>query len=88
MAQVQKQKKQLAALNYRTTSHWPWTSKLFGKTPRTYGAELPDFDIQTDGHNDTDPVVRKLCCFDEYGATGLLGWAKGKKPLLGFVERK
>jgi hypothetical protein len=35
-------KKQKAFNEQRTTSHWPQYSKLFGKTPRTYGnAELP-----------------------------------------------
>lgn len=38
----QLQKKLSALKELRTTSHWPQYSKLFGKTPRTYGtAEVP-----------------------------------------------
>lgn len=35
-------KKQKAFLEGRTTSHWPCDPILFGKNPRTYGAELPE----------------------------------------------
>ena len=35
-------KKRKAFDELRLTSHWPLKSKLFGKNPRTYGAELPD----------------------------------------------
>lgn len=38
-AQLNKKKKALIEL--RTTSHWPAKIKLFSKTPRTYGKELP-----------------------------------------------
>ena len=34
-------KKQKAFNEIRTTNHWPHKPKLFGKTPRTYGNELP-----------------------------------------------
>ena len=34
-------KKQKAFTDLRTTSHWPCNPKLFGKSPQTYGAELP-----------------------------------------------
>lgn len=35
-------KKQKAFNELRTTSHWPHKPTLFSKTPRTYGAELPN----------------------------------------------
>jgi hypothetical protein len=35
-------KKQQAFNNIRSTSHWPHKPKLFAKTPRTYGRELPE----------------------------------------------
>ena len=35
-------KKQKAFEDLRTTSHWPSNPTLFGKHPRTYGAELPE----------------------------------------------
>ena len=34
-------KKQKAFDELRMTSHWPCKIKLFAKTPRTYGAEMP-----------------------------------------------
>jgi hypothetical protein len=34
-------KKQKAFTELRTTSHWPSNPTLFGKSPRTYGGELP-----------------------------------------------
>ena len=88
MTEVQKKKKRDAATNERTTTHWPLRSKLFAKTPRTYGRILPDYDVQTGGRDDKDPVVRKLCCFDAYGSTGLLGWTMEKTPLMDFKQRK
>ena len=88
MTEVQKKKKRDAATNERTTTHWPLKSKLFAPTPRTYGRILPAYDVQTGGRDDNDPTVRKLCCFDAYGSTGLLGWTKEKTPLLDFKQRK
>lgn len=38
---AQLKKKRAAYEARRTTSHWPERVKLFGKNPRTYGAELP-----------------------------------------------
>ena len=29
----------------RTTSHWPNKVKLFSKTPRTYGKDLPNVNL-------------------------------------------
>lgn len=47
-------KKQKAFNEMRTTSHWPHKPKLFPKTPRTYGAELPEIvDIEK-------PIVNSL----------------------------
>lgn len=88
MTENERKKKRDAATNNRTTSHWPWKSKLFGLSPRTYGAVLPDFDVQTGGRDDNDPDVAKLCCFRPYGAgaTGLLGWDADREPLLDFVQ--
>ena len=34
-------KKQKAFNELRTTNHWPHKPKLFGKSPRTYGGEMP-----------------------------------------------
>jgi len=34
-------KKQKAFNELRTTNHWPHKPKLFGKSPRTYGGEIP-----------------------------------------------
>jgi hypothetical protein len=36
------EKKQKAFREMRMTSHWPHKGKLFGKKPRTYGAEAPN----------------------------------------------
>lgn len=41
-SKVNLKKKQKALEELRTTSHWPCNPKLFGKTPRTYGAEIPE----------------------------------------------
>jgi hypothetical protein len=38
-------KKQKAFEELRTTSHWPSNPTLFGKHPRTYGAELPEITV-------------------------------------------
>ena len=38
-------KKQKAFEELRTTTHWPCTVKLFSKSPRTYGNELPVINI-------------------------------------------
>ena len=38
---IYEKKKQKAFNEIRTTNHWPHKPKLFGKTPRTYGNELP-----------------------------------------------
>jgi hypothetical protein len=38
---VNLKKKQKALEELRSTSHWPSKPKLFGKSPRTYGGELP-----------------------------------------------
>lgn len=35
----------------RTTNHWPNKSKLFPKTPRTYGKSLPDYLVNYKPHN-------------------------------------
>jgi hypothetical protein len=48
--EAQLRKKQKAFNELRMTSHWSLKSILFGKQPRTYGAELPpirETDIQT-----------------------------------------
>ncbi len=37
------EKKQKAFEELRMTSHWPCKVKLFAKTPRTYGKEIPNF---------------------------------------------
>ena len=47
---------------------------------------LPDFDVQTGGRDDNDPVVQKLCCMTPYGDKGLLGWKKPQAPMLAFEE--
>lgn len=39
------EKKRKAFNEMRTTSHWPNKVKLFGKTPRTYGKDLPNINI-------------------------------------------
>ncbi len=39
------EKKQKVFDELRTTSHWPVKTKLFAKTPRTYGNELPNITI-------------------------------------------
>ncbi len=86
MTDRQRARKVAAALNNRTTTHYPRKSKLFGPSPRTYGAQLPDFDVQTGGRDDNDPVVQKLCCMTPYGNKGLLGWKKPQAPMLAFEE--
>jgi len=37
------QKKRKAFEDLRVTNHWPNDPKLFGKVPRTYGGEIPEF---------------------------------------------
>tara|TARA_B100001248_G_C27322876_1_gene427605 strand:+ start:106 stop:1077 length:972 start_codon:yes stop_codon:yes gene_type:complete len=39
------EKKRKAFEELRTTSHWPNKVKLFSKTPRTYGKDLPDINL-------------------------------------------
>ena len=47
-------KRKKAFEDLRTTNHYPHKVKLFPKTPRTYGKELPDIE------NITPPVLTKL----------------------------
>ena len=41
-----KEKKIKAFNDLRVTSHWPHHIRLFPKNPRTYGNELPDYNIR------------------------------------------
>jgi ectoine hydroxylase-related dioxygenase (phytanoyl-CoA dioxygenase family) len=52
-------KKQLAFKNLRMTTHWAHKVKLFGQWPRTYGAQLPKYKLQTELPKLTD-VGKKL----------------------------
>lgn len=48
------EKKRKAFEELRMTTHWPHTSKLFPKTPRTYGNSLPDIE------NIKKPILSEL----------------------------
>jgi len=56
------EKKKKAFNELRTTSHWANNPKLFLKTPRTYGGDLPEFN-QIHPPQLTD-IGRRLAGFD------------------------
>lgn len=45
LTRAQIKKKETIYSTFRSTSHWPLRSKMFGK-PRTYGRELPEFNFE------------------------------------------
>jgi hypothetical protein len=90
MSDAEVKNKAQRAIEERMSSHWPWQTKLFGKSPRTYGRVLPDFDEQTGERDDDDPLVRKLCCLDgaypKTAGSGLLGWINEQQPLITVLK--
>ena len=57
------EKRKKAFEELRTSTHWPHKFKLFPKTPRTYGAELPD--IQQICFPKINDTVLKLVGYDK-----------------------
>lgn len=90
MSDAEVKNKAQRAIEERMSSHWPWQTKLFGKSPRTYGRVLPDFDEQTGERDDNDRLIRKLCCLDgaypKTAGSGLLGWTHEQQPLITVLK--
>lgn len=61
---VQQEKKRKALANKRTTTHWPWDSKLFPQNPR-YGNKRDAFVLSPDPPQLT-PLGRKLACVEPW----------------------
>jgi len=81
----QLKKKKKAFEEYRSTSHWPLKSLLFG-APRTYGKDdkkLENYPVKKD-RVETE-TMSLMSNAKSYSSTGsLLGWKKQKKAALNF----